>query len=117
MGQVDLSDYKTLYIQTAREYIGKISASLDQLSNDVLDKEALNSLHIASHSLRSQSQVMGFADIANICLSIERMADDALKGTIQLNNESIPEIKKSVAKLTEILKLIQDDTGAKVWRY
>lgn len=110
MGKVDLSDYKSLYIQTAIEYVGKISASLNQLSNDILNKEALNNLHISSHSLKSQSQVMGFIDIANICLGIEKMSDDALKGIVQLNNENILEIKESVGKLQEILKLIQDDT-------
>lgn len=104
MAQVDLSGYKTLYLQTAREYIDKMSVSLARLSGDSSNKEALNNLHIASHSLKSQSQVMGFTDIANICLDIEKMSDDALKGIVQLNNENILEIKRSVEKLSEILQ-------------
>lgn len=105
MGQTDLSDYKTLYLQTAKEYVGKMLISLGQLSNDVSNREALNNLHIASHSLKSQSQVMGFNDIASICLNIEKMSDDALKGIIQLNNENILNIKKKVEELDGSLRL------------
>ena len=111
MAQVNLADYKNIYLQTAKEYLDKMSVSLGQLSNDILNKEALNNLHIASHSLKSQSQVMGFMDIASLCLKIEKVSDDALKGNTQLNFEIVSGIKKSTEKLREILKLIQDNTG------
>ena len=114
MAQTNLADYKNLYLQTAKEYLEKMSVSLNQLSNDVSNKEALNNLHIASHSLKSQSQVMGFKDISDICLNIEKISDEALRGNAQLNNQIITDVKKSVENLSEILKLIQDDTGAKV---
>lgn len=103
MGQ-DLSNYKTLYTQTAKEYVNSLLAGCDKLVSDSKNKEAISQIHISSHSLKSQSQVMGFTDIANICLNIEKMSDDALKGIVQLNNENISEIKKSVEKLNEILK-------------
>lgn len=119
---LDLSDYRNLYLQTAKEYLDKMSVSLNQLSNDVSNKEALNNLHIASHSLKSQSQVMGFTNVANICLNVEKSSNDALEKTVQLDNETISEIRKEVGKLGEILKspkgtflsgegAVQDDTG------
>lgn len=104
MAQTNLSDYKNLYLQTAKEYMNKMSVSLNQLSKDVLNKEALNNLHIASHSLKSQSQVMGFANIANICLDIENESNDALQGITKINNETISEIRREVEKLGEMLK-------------
>lgn len=110
MGQVNLGDYKNLYLQTAKEYVEEMLVSLSKLTNDVSDKEALNNLHIASHSLRSQSQVMGFTEVSDICLNIEKMSDDTLKGNVQLNIQIISDTKKSTEKLREILKLIQDDT-------
>ena len=104
MVKVDLSCYKNLYLQTAKEYIDKMSVSLGQLSNNVSDKDALNNLHIASHSLKSQSQVMGYEDVADICLNIEKISNDTLQGSAQLNNETIKNIKKEVEKLSEMLK-------------
>lgn len=104
MAQVNLADYKNLYLQTAKEYIEKISISLDELSINSLNKEALNNLHIASHSLKSQSQVMGSMEIANICLDIENKSNDALQGAAQLNSEAVLDIKKEVKKIDEMLK-------------
>lgn len=103
MGDINLSDYKNLYLQTAKEYMDKISVSLSQLSKDVLNKEAIKNLHIASHSLKSQSQVMGYGDIADLCMGIEKISNDALQGVNQLNNEAILNIKKEVEKLGGML--------------
>lgn len=111
MAQANLSDYKNLYLQTAKEYIFKMLVSLDQLSNDIPNKEALNDLHISSHSLKSQSQIMGFTDVSDICLNIEKISDDALKNKTQLNSQVVFDIKKSVESLEQILKRVQDDTG------
>ena len=82
-----------------------MSVSLEKLENNILDKEALNNLHIASHSLKSQSQVMGFTDIANICLGIEKRSDEVLKGNNQLIHKDISDIKQSVDEIS--LKLAQ----------
>ena len=125
MTPIDLGSYKSIYLQTAKEYIDKMSVSLEKLENNALDKEALNNLHIASHSLKSQSQVMGFIDIANICLDIEKRSDDALKGNSRLNNEIIANINTLVEEVKEILNspkgtslsgggAVQNDTGAKI---
>ena len=110
MTPIDLGSYKSIYLQTAKEYIDKMSVSLEKLENNALDKEALNNLHIASHSLKSQSQVMGFIDIANICLDIEKRSDDALKGNSRLNNEIIANINTLVEEVKEILKQVQNDS-------
>lgn len=112
MGQINLSDYKNIYLQTAKKYVDKMSVSLDTLSSDLFNKEALNNLHIASHSLKGQSQVMGFTDIANICLNIEKTSDDALKGIIQLNSDNVSEIKKKIEELNEILHFAQAVRGS-----
>ncbi len=104
MTPIDLGSYKSIYLQTAKEYINSMFLNCDKLSNNLSDKEAINQVHISSHSLKSQSQVMGFTDIANICLNIEEMSNDALKGTVQLNTQIISGIKKSLKELEEMLK-------------
>ncbi len=103
MAQVNLSDYKNLYLQTAKEYINKMLISLDKLTSDAFNKEALNDLHIASHSLRSQSQVMGYNDIAQLSKSLEEISNNALTGN-PLTIDIIVNMKKTVKELEEILK-------------
>ena len=106
MASVNLSDYKNIYLQTAKEYISNMSKSAVKLTSNPLDKEAINSLHISSHSLKSQSQVMGYSDIANICLNIEKISDNALKGNVQLTDDIIVGIQKPIKQLEEMLKQV-----------
>lgn len=104
MGQTDLGKYKGIYLQTAKEYIEKIIASLNRLSEDTFNKNALNDLHISSHSLRSQSQVVGLAEIANACLDIEKNSDNALKSNASLGEQEILHMKTAAESLRETLK-------------
>lgn len=107
MAPIDLGSYKSIYLKTAREYIDKMSVSLDILYSDVSNKDALNNLHIASHSLKSQSQVMGFADVADLCLDIEKVSNDALQAGSQINNDLISVLKESLEKLRLLLSQIE----------
>ena len=107
MAPIDLGSYKNIYLKTAKEYVDKISISLDQLSSDVSNKDALNNLHIASHSLKSQSQVMGFTNIASLSESIEKTANEALGKGRQINSDLISVLKKSVEELSLFLSQIQ----------
>jgi chemotaxis protein histidine kinase CheA len=106
MGQIDLSSYKSLYLQTAKEYIDKMLVSLDQLSSDVLDKKALNNLHIASHSLKGQSQVMGFVGITALSGVIEKKSRDILTEVAQADDKFRVFVKNSINKLSlELAKI------------
>ena len=109
MAQTILSDYKNLYIQTAKEYVEKMSLSLSQLSGDVSNKEALNNLHIASHSLKSQSQVMGFTDIASLSENIEKTSNDILNKVVQIDDKFVVFLKNSIDKIS--LSLTQIEKG------
>ena len=104
MSTVNLSDYKDLYLQSAREYLESLSKSCEQLSANLLDKEALKQLHISSHSLRSQSQVMGYANINKLTGVIENIARDAIVGSIRLTGDIIADIKKSAKEVEEMLR-------------
>ena len=112
MSSTDLSNYKNLYIKTAKEYVDKLLSDSLKLTSNPSDKEVINSLHINSHSLKSQSQVMGYMNVADICLNIEKISSDVLEGHVEFTNDDISNIKKSVEELGEMLKLIQHDTKA-----
>jgi len=107
MAQIDLAGYKNIYLQTAKEYIYKMLVSLDQLSNNVLDKEALNNLHISSHSLKSQSQVMGFTNIANLCANIEKVSSDILNKVSGIDDHFMSLLKNSVDEINLELARIE----------
>lgn len=109
MAQVDSSDYKSLYMQTAKEYVVSLLAGCNKLINDSQNREAISQIHISSHSLKSQSQVMGFTDIADLSGNIEKISKDILDGVREIDNAFMSLLKHSVDELN--LKLAQIERG------
>ena len=109
MTPIDLGRYKGIYLKTAKEYINSMFLSCDKLAINASDKEAINNLHISSHSLKSQSQVMGFVDIAAISANIEKISNDILSGVSQIDDKFITFLRKYVDELN--LGLVQIEKG------
>ncbi|MEK7516946.1 MAG: Hpt domain-containing protein [Patescibacteria group bacterium] len=109
MGKVNILDYKRIYLETAREYIQSLSKCCIELENDPLDKNAVINLHISSHSLRSQSQVMGYNNMSNITGLIEKIARDMLEGKQKVTLEFCSVLKESVEALSSCLSAIEKE--------
>ena len=109
MGKTDLNDYKKLYLRTAREYLDNLSTNCAKLSANLQDKDAVNAIHISSHSLKSQSQVMGFFDITVLSETIEKRSRDILTEAAQIDNTFTILLKKSIDEIS--LKLAQIEKG------
>lgn len=71
MSQIDLSNYKSLYLEVAREYLGKLDANLALLKNDLNNSETIAETHLNIHSLGTQSYAMGYNSICALCRVIE----------------------------------------------
>jgi chemotaxis protein histidine kinase CheA len=67
---IDLSTFKKLYVETARAYLETIKGVLDGTVTSE-DNTPLEQLHIAFHSLKSQSTAMGFQQTALFCGVLE----------------------------------------------
>lgn len=107
MGQINLSDYKNIYMQTAREYVNKIISAYSKLSVNPQDKEAAIEIHLSLHSLKGQSQIMGFTNIINACESTEEAVENILKGTRKIGDDFLTLLKRSVDKINSELGLIE----------
>lgn len=109
MKQIDLKDYKNIFLQTAKEYVDSLSSRCARLTNDPKDKEALANLYISSHSLKSQSQLMGFGNMTTLCENIEKISKSILDGNIQINNDFIALLRDSIRELRECLGQIKKE--------
>jgi chemotaxis protein histidine kinase CheA len=107
MDSTDLSDYKNIYLQTAKEYINSLSSACSKLSVNSSDNEAVNAIHISSHSLRSQSQVMGFSAIADLSGNIEKASDDILNKANLVDDKFMNLLKNSVDGLNAEMSKIE----------
>ena len=87
--------YKDLFISTARDYLKSIEESLSLIKNDSSNQEVIEKLHIAFHSLGSQSLVMGFATTGAFCRKNEAILSEIRKNQSPLNQPLIEELSKS----------------------
>ena len=107
MGQINLSDYRNIYLETAKEYANNIFSGYSKLSANSQDKEAVAAIHLSAHSLKGQSQIMGFTNIVNLCEGVEESLEDILKGVDKVDDNFVALLKKSVDDINLELSLIE----------
>ena len=113
MTQIDLSSYRDIYLQTAKEYVNSLLEACSELKQNLSDKDALDSLHIGSHSIRSQSQVMGYTNTANLAGIIEKIARKVLDGKHKMSQELVGNMKEGAVEISLSLDTIEKENKEK----
>lgn len=109
MTDVNLSDYKNLYLQTARKYIADLNTSLTALEADTTKKEAIETVYISAHSLKSQSQIMTYVKTGALSGTIETLFRSIHEGTKQLNTDMITKSKEAVSQIAASVDSIEKE--------
>lgn len=71
MSPVDLSSYKSLFIQTAKEFLENLKKNLNLLQQNTTDKTAIYEIFRSAHTIKGQCLMMGFPKTAELCKVIE----------------------------------------------
>lgn len=99
----DLSQYKDLYIKTANEYLEKIDKSLTALSDPIQLPSAIDELYIAIHSLKGQSNVMGYIAAGTLCADVQEklriIKETKNYSEVNTLREPIEKIKLAIADI------------------
>jgi len=103
----DLSSYKSIYLQTAKEYVVNMSSGYSKLVVNSLDNEAISVIHIGSHSLKSQSQVMGFTKIAELSENIEKFSNEILTKSCIVDEKFLSFLKNTIDQLNLEVSIIE----------
>ena len=123
----DLSKFKDLYISESEDQLETLNSVLIKLEKSPEDKELLNNLMRASHTIKGSSATMGYKNTAllahvledvfdyarNDKLSLDKTIIDMLFDAIDSLAKSLNSIKKSnkEASLDLIIKKIKKITG------
>ena len=113
MATVDLSSYKKLYLQTAKQHSDVLSESYIKISRNSLDKDALKNMYISAHSLKSQSQAMGYVKIGALSGIIEKIIKNILADNTQVPNDLMAAIKDAIENVKLSLRNIQRENKEK----
>lgn len=110
MADINLSDYKALYLQTARKYVTDIQSGLAVLDSDLANKDAIESIYISTHSLKSQSQVMTYVQTGALSGEIEALFRAVREGKVTITAEIVTQLKQAAASLAASLDSIEKDS-------
>ncbi|MDP4011261.1 MAG: hypothetical protein Q8P72_03475 [Candidatus Roizmanbacteria bacterium] len=107
---VDLNSYKKLYLDTASAKLSDMTALFEKIAENQ-DPQAIADFHRFSHSIKSQSLVMGYAQLGLAGKILEALFRAVKEGRINLNEEVIHIVRQTITSMKASLQSIQNQTG------
>lgn len=113
----DVSQYLNIFLDEAEEQIQILDETLVLLEQEGDDKELLNKIFRAAHTLKGSSASMGFENMAQLTHAMEGVLDDLRHGTLAVTSEIIDHLLHSLDMLKELKDMIrsgQEENGVDV---
>jgi two-component system chemotaxis sensor kinase CheA len=105
----DLSQYQELYLQTGKEYVQSLNASLLLLEKNSADKAAIEEVFRSAHSLKSQSAAMGYQSTGYLCHVIEDVFYEVKNDRLKMSPELADHLFKALDGLSVSLARIEKE--------
>jgi chemotaxis protein histidine kinase CheA len=105
---MDLSEYKELYLKTATDLINQLKEDLPRFLANQLDLALAERIHRNTHSLKSQSLVMGYQTTGMVCKEIEFFFRAVKDGKLVIAGDLASTLADSVQKLYDSIESIKN---------
>lgn len=109
MNQEDIVKYKSLYLQTSWGYLNMLRKNVAFLLKGTQVETAVDASHLASHSLKSQSILMGYTQIGKFSGILEELFKATKDKAIVLNNETLEIMLTGLRKVQDSLSQIAEN--------
>jgi len=109
MDTTDLSDFKSLFIDTARKHIETMQVSLIGLQKTPTNIVLMNNIYIAAHSLKGESLAMGYMTNAAVSQLIEKIFHAAKDAAFVLTSEILETVLQSAGELSRSIDCIEKE--------
>ena len=117
---VDLSQYKSLFLEEARGYLQELNTLILSLEKSPANENILNRIMAVSHTFKGISATMGYNHLAQLAHSLEDIFDYARKGQMAITKEMFSPLFRALDALEIGVKNIDknnqdefDDEAAK----
>jgi len=80
MDELDLNQFKEIFCSEAKEHLALMNASLLQLEKNPRDRDMLNEIFRAAHTLKGMAATVGFDKITQLTHEMENVLDKLRKG-------------------------------------
>jgi two-component system, chemotaxis family, sensor kinase CheA len=111
---MDMSQYKDLFVSESREYVRSIGSLIIDLEKDAGDKEKIDTLFRATHSIKGMAASMEFGQIAGLAHKLEDLMAKVRKGTLAFDR-GVTDLLLEGADCLDLL-ITDVETGAEASR-
>ncbi len=106
---MDMSRYKKIFMEEAREHLEKISSLSLEMEKNPEDMEVINAIFREAHSIKGMAASMGYTPISELTHKVEDLMDLIRKGEIGASSHIVDVMLRAIDVLENQLNAI--DTG------
>jgi two-component system chemotaxis sensor kinase CheA len=106
---MDTSEYMPMFLAEAQEHLQELNLAIVRLEEDPRDRETVDEIFRAAHSLKGMSATMGFAKIAKLTHEMEDVFELLRQRGEGLTREAIDTVLACLDALTASLDSIEAD--------
>ncbi|AWL12106.1 Histidine kinase [Saliniradius amylolyticus] len=104
---IDLNQFNEVFFEESREHLEQMEQLLMELDLVEPDKEDLNSIFRAAHSIKGGSGIFGFTALTDVTHVMENLLDRARKGEFELQHSDVDILLSTVDQLGNLLDCYQ----------
>lgn len=105
---MDINQYLEIFIEESKEHLENLNESLLSLEKNPNDKNLLNEIFRASHTLKGMAGTMGFIKMSNLTHEMENLLHAIRNEEIQINTDIIDILFKSLDTLEDYISYISE---------
>ena len=110
---MDMSQYLDMFIEESDENLQNLNEWILELEKNPNDKETINSIFRAAHTLKGMSASMGFNDIAELTHKMEDILDEFRNDKLKVNSDVITVLFKCLDTLEKMVDGVRDGSSEK----
>jgi two-component system chemotaxis sensor kinase CheA len=114
MDDMDLSQFREIFLSEAKEHLVSLNSALLELEKNPSNKETINQIFRAAHTLKGMAATMGFESITKLSHNMENVLDKIRKNEIQVKPNVIDLIFKSFDTLEKLVEDVGNNTDSKI---
>ncbi|MFW5686608.1 MAG: chemotaxis protein CheA [Halanaerobium sp.] len=104
--------YLDMFFDEAKEYIETLNNGILTLENNPGDKETIDAVFRAAHSLKGMAATMGFENLTELTHKMENMLDRVREGKLEVRTEFIDLLLQGLDNIQFLVEKIRENEGA-----
>jgi len=105
------NEYLNMFFAEAKEYIEVLNNGILTLENNSEDKETIDAIFRAAHSLKGMAAAMGFENLTELTHKLENSLDKIREGKISVKTEFIDLLFQALDNIQYLVKAVEDNGG------